>query len=49
MVISTLRLQKIIDELLKPLVKKIDEEAFYAEDYLTALGKEGFFNQVARS
>ncbi|KYG91731.1 acyl-CoA dehydrogenase family protein [Metasolibacillus sp. FSL K6-0083] len=48
MVISTLRLQKIIDELLKPLVKKIDEEAFYAEDYLTALGKEGFFQSSGK-
>lgn len=26
-------LQALIDEKLKPLVKKIDEEAYYAEDF----------------
>jgi len=36
-------LQALIDEKLKPLVKKIDEEAYYAEEYLFALGKAGFF------
>ncbi|WP_107923278.1 acyl-CoA dehydrogenase family protein [Lysinibacillus parviboronicapiens] len=36
-------LQALIDEKLKPLVKKIDEEAYYAEDFLYALGKAGFF------
>ncbi|WP_107841071.1 acyl-CoA dehydrogenase family protein [Metasolibacillus meyeri] len=43
MAINTARLQILIEEFLKPVVKKVDEEAFYAEDYLIALGKEGFF------
>lgn len=34
----------IIDQELKPYVKKIDAEAFYARDYLLKLGKAGFFS-----
>ncbi|MFJ7732026.1 acyl-CoA dehydrogenase family protein [Lysinibacillus sp. NPDC097231] len=37
-------LQALIDEKLTPLVKKIDEEAYYAEDFLVALGRAGFFH-----
>lgn len=40
------RLQTLIEQELKPVVKKIDEEAFYAENFLYALGKEGFFNSA---
>ena len=36
-------LRQLIDEELKPLVKKIDTEAFYAEAFLRRLGEEGFF------
>lgn len=44
MAINMEQLQKVIDEKLKPFVKKIDEEAYYASDYLISLGKNGFFN-----
>lgn len=36
-------LLKIIDEKLKPVVKKVDEQAHYAEDYIFALSEAGFF------
>ena len=49
MAIHTERLQAIIDEKLKPVVKKVDEQAFYAEEYILALGEEGFFNSNAKS
>ncbi|MED3661764.1 acyl-CoA dehydrogenase family protein [Ureibacillus terrenus] len=42
-------LENIISEKLKPFVKKIDSEAYYARDYLLQLGKEGFFNSEGRS
>src|SRR5699024_251686 len=37
-------LDTIIKEHLKPVVKKVDAEAFYAEEYLLELGYNGFFN-----
>ncbi|WP_428911443.1 acyl-CoA dehydrogenase family protein [Niallia sp. Krafla_26] len=37
-------LQTIIEEQLKPYVKKVDTEAFYAENFLRKLGEEGFFS-----
>ena len=37
-------LNQIIETELKPYVKKIDEEEFYAKRYLEALGKEGYFD-----
>lgn len=37
-------LDSLIKEHLKPVVKKVDTEAFYAEDYLLELGYKGFFN-----
>lgn len=43
MAVEAVVLQALIDEKLKPFVKKIDEEAYYAEEYLFALGKAGFF------
>lgn len=36
-------LGEIIDEHLRPFVKKIDEEAFYAKTFLEKLGAAGFF------
>lgn len=44
MAIEVAVLQALVDEKLKPNVKRIDEEAHYAEDYLLALGKAGFFD-----
>lgn len=41
-------LQALVDEKLKPFVKRVDEEAHYAEDYLYALGKAGFFNSLQK-
>ena len=38
------RLQVLINEKLKPIVKKIDEEAFYPADYLYSLGRAGYFD-----
>ncbi|WP_042353943.1 acyl-CoA dehydrogenase family protein [Bacillus rubiinfantis] len=37
------RLKQLIAEQLKPLVRKIDCEAYYARDFLLSLGREGFF------
>ncbi|WP_431029282.1 acyl-CoA dehydrogenase family protein [Lysinibacillus sp. LZ02] len=48
MAIDTKRLQAIIDEKLKPVVKKVDEQAFYAEDYIIALGEAGFFDSTTK-
>jgi len=36
-------LEKIIEKELKPFVRKIDSEAFYAKNYLKRLGEEGIF------
>lgn len=44
MAINVEQLRNIINEKLKPYVKKIDEEAYYAEDYLFELGKQGYFD-----
>lgn len=49
MAIKAGELQTIIDEKLKPFVKKVDEEAFYARDYLQALGEAGFLNSSNKS
>lgn len=35
-------LERIIDEKLKPVVKKVDEQAHYAEDYILALSEIWF-------
>lgn len=37
-------LETIIAEQLKPFVRKVDEEAYYAQEYLQELGKAGFFS-----
>ncbi|WP_338473169.1 acyl-CoA dehydrogenase family protein [Niallia sp. XMNu-256] len=42
-------LQTIIEKELKPYVRKIDTEAFYAESYLRKLGEEGFFSSENKS
>lgn len=39
-------LRQIIDEKLKPVVKKVDEDAHYAEDYIFALSEAGFFQSA---
>lgn len=39
-------LVQIIDEKLKPVVKKVDEQAHYAEEYILALGEAGFFQSA---
>lgn len=49
MVVNAVELQTIINEQLKPFVKKVDEEAFYARDYLIALGEAGYFNSSNKS
>lgn len=49
MAVDTVVLQTLIDEKLKPFVKKIDEEAYYAEDFLFALGKAGFFSSSQKN
>lgn len=35
--------RRLIEEKLKPSVRKVDEEAYYAKDYLISLGKAGLF------
>lgn len=42
-------LESIIEQKLKPFVKKIDTEAYYARDYLLELGKEGFFRSEGKT
>lgn len=39
-------LHQIIDEKLKPVVKQVDEQAFYAEEYIVALANAGFFDST---
>lgn len=41
-------LLQIIEEKLKPVVKKVDEQAHYAESYILALGEAGFFQSTAK-
>ena len=41
-------LLQIIDEKLKPVVKKVDEQAHYAEDYIFALSEAGFFQSATK-
>lgn len=41
--VDYITLHKLIDTRLKPYVKQIDEEAFYAKEYLTSLGEHGFY------
>ena len=36
-------LESLLQQQLKPLVKKIDADAYYARDFLLQLGKSGFF------
>lgn len=40
-------LEEMISDKLKPYVSRIDEEAFYAKDYLQALGQARFFEAEA--
>lgn len=42
-------LEKLIEEELKPYVKKIDTEAFYAEGFLRKLGEAGLLSSVNKS
>src|SRR5690625_3135198 len=37
------QLQLLIDKELRPYVKRVDEEAFYARQYIEKLGEAGFF------
>ena len=46
MAINIELLHQIIDEKLKPIVKKVDEQAFYAEEYILALANAGFFDST---
>ncbi|MER1999451.1 MAG: acyl-CoA dehydrogenase family protein [Lysinibacillus sp.] len=49
MAIDLKGLQTLIDQELKPVVKKVDEDAFYAEQYIYALGKNGFFSSANKT
>lgn len=49
MAVQTIQLHQIIEEKLKPVVKKVDEQAFYAEDYIRALGEANFFDSTKDS
>ncbi|MDQ1004389.1 alkylation response protein AidB-like acyl-CoA dehydrogenase [Neobacillus niacini] len=42
-------LEKLIEEELKPYVKKIDTDAFYAESFLRKLGEAGLLSSVNKS
>ncbi|WP_245831838.1 acyl-CoA dehydrogenase family protein [Oceanobacillus senegalensis] len=42
-------LDSIIKENLKPFVKKIDLESYYAKDYISNLGEKGLFNSIDHS
>lgn len=43
MVTNSQSISQLIENHLKPIVKKVDEEALYAKDYLYALAHEGYF------
>ena len=43
MVTNSQSINQLIENHLKPIVKKVDEEALYAKDYLYALAHEGYF------
>lgn len=49
MAINLQELQELIDLQLKPVVRKVDEDAFYAEQYIYALGKNGFFSSTNKT
>ena len=42
-------LDSVISEYLKPVVKKVDTDAYYAEEYLLELGRKGFFDSEGYS
>ena len=48
-VVKTSVLEKIINEELKPFVKKIDTEAYYAENFLKKLGEAGLFSSDGKT
>ncbi|MEE1130751.1 MAG: acyl-CoA dehydrogenase family protein [Caryophanon sp.] len=48
MVHAQLAVEDIIQQHLAPLVKKIDEDALYAESYLLELGKNGYFRSSGK-
>src|SRR3954468_1021235 len=48
-ILKTPMLEKLIEEELKPYVKKIDTEAYYAERFLRKLGEAGMFSSVNKS
>lgn len=44
MAINTEMLNQLIEEKLKPVVKKVDEQAYYAEDFIATVAAAGFFD-----
>ncbi|MBD8015978.1 acyl-CoA dehydrogenase family protein [Planococcus wigleyi] len=46
---NTLTLEQIIEQELKPYVKKIDTEAFYAEGFLKKIGQAGLLSSDGKS
>lgn len=46
---NTTMLQQLIEQELKPYVKKIDTEAFYAEDFLKKIGQAGLLASDGKS
>jgi alkylation response protein AidB-like acyl-CoA dehydrogenase len=46
---QTSTLDRIIEEELKPYVKRVDVEAFYAEGFLKKLGEAGLFSSINKS
>src|SRR5699024_2490913 len=42
-------LESVINEYLKHVVKKVDTDAYYAEEYLLELGRQGFFDSKGYS
>lgn len=42
-------LEKLLQEQLRPLVKKIDAEAFYPQEFILQLGRLGFFDSCSKS
>lgn len=48
LIIDTKLLNLIIDEKLRPVAKKVDEQAYYAEDYILTLSEAGFFRSEGK-
>lgn len=48
-ILNNKELYELLDKYLVPYVNKIDQEAYYAEDYLKKLGEVGYFSTINKT